>query len=224
MPRAARYVTRTSEVRGIVFDLDGVLLDSEPLHFRAASRIFRTEGKTLREDEYRASIGLGAMETWTAWKRQHGLAGDVRDLIVADERARLEEIRRGIDPIPEAVALARRLAVNRMPLAIASSSAPDTIDAELTALGVADVFAIRISGDQVKRPKPAPDVYRRAAELLGLPPQACLAIEDSPVGVAAAKGAEMTCVAVPTSWTLNGDFSLADVTLESLRYFPLLFQ
>jgi HAD superfamily hydrolase (TIGR01509 family) len=148
----------------------------------------------------------------------------VRDLIVADERARLEEIRRGIDPIPEAVALARRLAVNRMPLAIASSSAPDTIDAELTALGVADVFAIRISGDQVKRPKPAPDVYRRAAELLGLPPQACLAIEDSPVGVAAAKGAEMTCVAVPTSWTLNGDFSLADVTLESLRYFPLLFQ
>jgi HAD superfamily hydrolase (TIGR01509 family) len=222
MSKAARHVARIPEVRGVVFDLDGVLLDSEPLHFRAACRVFREEGRTLSESAYREWIGRGALDTWTDWKKRHGLAADVQALIAADERARFEEIGCGIDPIPEAVELARRLASAGMPLAIASSSTPKTIDAELAALGLDDVFDTRVSGEHVKRPKPAPDVYLRAADRLGLPPQACLAIEDSPVGVAAAKGAEMTCIAVPTRWTLDGDFRLADITLRSLRYFPLL--
>lgn len=210
------------QVRAVVFDLDGVLLDSEPLHFRAARRVFDSFGHALSEDEYRRSIGLGAVETWTAWKARHGLAPEVAELIARDEKARLEEIRRGVDPIPAAVAMARNLQAAAVPLAIASSSTPETIDAELAALDLTEVFPLRVSGEHVAQSKPAPDVYLRAAALLGLPPHACIAIEDSPVGVRSAKAAGLTCVAVPTAWTREGDFSTADVTLLSLSYFPLL--
>lgn len=218
----ARPIERLSEVTAVIFDLDGVLLDSEPLHFRAARQVFSHHGKTLTDDAYRRSIGLGAVETWTAWKATYGLEAGVAELIELDEQGRLAEIGNGVVPIPEAVSLARRLHEGGVPLAIASSSTPETIDAELDALGLGDLFPVRVSGEHVARSKPAPDVYTRTAERLGVPPQSCVAIEDSPVGVRAAKAAGMTCVAVPTDWTANGDFGEADVTLESLRYFPLL--
>lgn len=222
MQRTKRNIPTISEITAVVFDLDGVLLDSEPLHFRAASQVIAGAGKVLTQAEYQKFIGCGAVETWTAWKAQHELEASVAELIALDEKARLIEIGRGVDAIPEAIQLARRLAASALRLAIASSSTPETIDAELNALGIGDVFGLRASGAQVARSKPAPDVYLRAAELLGVEPRSCLAIEDSPVGVAAAKAAGMTCVAVPTTWTWHGDFSQADVTLESLRYFPLL--
>jgi HAD superfamily hydrolase (TIGR01509 family) len=167
-------------------------------------------------------IGRGAVESWTEWKAAHGLAPSVVELIALDEKARLGEIARGVDAIPEAITLVRRLAASDLRLAIASSSSPETIDAELNALGIGDAFSVRVSGDQVTRSKPAPDVYLAAAQRLGVEPRGCLAIEDSPVGVSAAKAAGMTCVAVPTAWTRDGDFREADVTLESLRYFPML--
>jgi HAD superfamily hydrolase (TIGR01509 family) len=221
-PRAKRIVPAAAEIRAVVFDLDGVLLDSEPLHFRAATRVFESLGAALSEEEYREAIGCGAVETWREWKARHHLAPGVEELIELDEAARMQEISRGIDPIPAAVELARKLASSSLPLAIASSSSHETIDAELAALDLADAFRIRISGEQVAHSKPAPDIYLRAAEVLGIPPRACVAIEDSPVGVRAAKAAGFTCVAVPTAWTGAGDFSAADVTLLSLIYFPLL--
>jgi HAD superfamily hydrolase (TIGR01509 family) len=212
-----------TEISAVVFDLDGVLLDSEPLHYRAAARVFASAGKALGLDTYRRAIGRGALETWTEWKGAYSLPGSVSELIALDEHARLAEIRLGVDPIPEATLLARRLKARGMPLAIASSSTPETIDAELAGIGVTDVFSLRVSVEQVNRAKPEPDVYVRAAEILGVPPQCCLAIEDSPVGVQAAKAAGMTCFAVPTDWTRDGDFREADAVLASLRYFPLLF-
>lgn len=212
----------STDIAAVVFDLDGVLLDSEPLHFRAANRVFSCQGKALSDDVYRRFIGLGAGETWAEWKSTYNLSGSVGELIALDERARLEEIRKGVIPIPEAASLARHLKGKRIPLAIASSSTPETIDAELDALGIGAFFPVRVSGDQVARSKPLPDVYLRAAEILGLRPRSCLAIEDSPVGVRAAKAAGMTCVAVPTDWTRHGDFREADVTLESLLYLPLV--
>lgn len=222
MPTSGSALPRIAEIRAVVFDLDGVLLDSEPLHFRAARRVFAERGKVLTEAEYRLWIGRGTSDTWTAWKAEYRFAEEVSELIARDEEARREEIRRGVDPIPEAAALARDLAARSLPLAIASSSTLETIDAELAAVGLSEIFPLRVSGEEVERGKPAPDIYLRAAERLGLPPRACLAIEDSPAGVRAASAAGLTCIAVPTPWTCDGDFSEADVTLLSLRYFPLL--
>ncbi len=207
-----------------MFDLDGVLVDSEPVHFRAANRVLARYGAAIGEPEYRAWIGRGEWDTWEAWQQRFGITAPVEQLLGEHTPARLEEIAAGVSGIDDAVRLAHQLRAGGMRLAIASSSTPRVIDALIIALGLDGVFAVRVSGEDpaVRHSKPAPDVYLLAAERLQLPPAACLAIEDSAPGVVAAKAAGMTCVAVPNQWTADEDFSQADVVLVSLRYFPLI--
>jgi len=215
---------RLREICAVVFDMDGVLVDSEPLHFRAANRVLGRHGRAITEAAYVRFIGLGERATWEVWREDYGLAPSVTELVAAHTAARRDEIAAGVEPIAAATTLARRLAADGMPLAIASSSTRAVIDGLLAALGVEDLFPVRVSGEDpgVARSKPAPDVYLAAARRLGVPPAACLAIEDSGPGVAAAAAAGMMCVAVPSQWTRHQDFSAADVVLVSLRYFPLL--
>jgi len=219
-----RSVPRIHDIEAVVFDLDGVLVDSEPIHFRAANRVLRRYGKSIGEDAYRTFIGLGEVATWTVWRERFGLTDSLEHLLTMHTAAGLGEIAAGVPAISEAVDLARRLGAGTRRLAIASSSTRPVIDALLVALGLDDVFAVRVSGEdaEVRQSKPAPDVYLAAAAQLAVSPAACLAIEDSGPGVTAAKRAGMTCIAVPNRWTADQDFSEADVVLESLRYFPLL--
>jgi len=222
--RKGQPVPRLHDLTAVVFDLDGVLVDSEPIHFRAANRVLRRYGSSISEAEYRGFIGLGETATWEAWRTPSRIPNSVEALVAAHTQARLEEIATGVDAIDAAVQLARQLHASGMQLAIASSSTRQVIDALLLALDLDGVFRVRISGEDsdVRASKPAPDVYLAAAAQLGVAPSACLAIEDSGPGVVSAKRAGMTCVAVPNRWTADQDFSEADVVLESLRYFPLL--
>jgi HAD superfamily hydrolase (TIGR01509 family) len=224
MPKVVTEVPRLPTIAAVVFDLDGVLVDSEPLHFRAANRVLARHGASISEADYISSIGLGELATWRAWRMRFRLRTPIDALLAEHTAARLREIEIGPAPIGEAVALARRLHAARMPLAIASSSTPRIIDALLRAIGLDDVFGVRVSGEdpEVQHSKPAPDVYLVAAARLQIDAYACLAIEDSGPGVAAATGAGMTCIAVPNRWTLHQDFSGAHIVVESLRYFPLI--
>jgi len=217
-------IARAADIQAVVFDLDGVLVDSEPVHFRAANRVLARYGAAIGEPEYREWIGRGEWDTWEAWRRRFAITAPVEQLLAAHTPARLEEIAVGVTAIDDAVRLAHALHASGMRLAIASSSTPSVIDALVTALGLDGVFSVRASGEDpaVRSSKPAPDVYLLAAERLQLPPTACLAIEDSAPGVAAAKAAGMMCVAVPNQWTSDQDFGQADVVLVSLRYFPLI--
>jgi len=222
--KADRALPRLHDIAAVVFDLDGVLVDSEPIHFRAANRVLARYGSSISEAEYRAFIGLGETATWAAWRARSRIHDSVAELVSAHTQARLGEIAVGVEPIDEAVRLARQLHASGMRLAIASSSTRQIIDALLQALGLGTLFAVRISAEDpdVHASKPAPDVYLAAAARLGVAAPACLAIEDSGPGVLAAKRAGMTCIAVPNRWTADQDFGPADVVLESLRYFPLL--
>ena len=224
MSNTSSALPRLRDIAAVVFDLDGVLVDSEPLHFRAANRVLERHGHAITEPEYVRFIGLGERATWKSWRRHYRLAPSVAELVAAHTAARLAEIDAGVAPIAEATALARRLAAAELPLAIASSSTAAIIDALLAALGVGELFAVRVSGEdgEVTHSKPAPDVYLVAARRLGIAPAQCLAIEDSGPGVAAATAAGMLCVAVPSRWTRHQDFGAADVVLAGLRYFPLL--
>jgi HAD superfamily hydrolase (TIGR01509 family) len=215
---------RLHDIEAVVFDLDGVLVDSEPMHFRAANRVLARFGSSIKEVEYRAFVGRGETETWAAWRTRCRIPDSVEALIAAHTHARLEEIAVGVDAIDDAVQLSRQLQASGMRLAVASSSTRQVIDALLLALGLSDVFTVRISGEDsaVQASKPAPDVFLAAAAQLGVSPAECVAIEDSAPGVVAAKRAGMTCIAVPNRWTADQDFSEADVVLESLHYFPLL--
>jgi HAD superfamily hydrolase (TIGR01509 family) len=223
-PVGSNPLPRVHDIVAVVFDLDGVLVDSEPIHFRAANRVLAAHGRPIPEEEYVRFIGFGEVATWRDWKERYGLKPSVEELLDQHTRARLQEIELGVTPIDAAVRAARRFHADGVRLAIASSSTRSIIDALVAAIGLDREIDIRVSGEdpEVRRSKPAPDVYLRAAALLGVEPGACLAIEDSAPGVAAAKNAGMTCVAVPNRWTADQDFRDADVVLESLRYLPLL--
>jgi HAD superfamily hydrolase (TIGR01509 family) len=224
MRKKPHPVPRLHDIAAVVFDLDGVLIDSEPLHLRAANRVLARYGAEVSEADFRALIGVGAVARWEGWRGRYRIADPVEQLIAMDTAAWLAEIAADAPPIDDAVELARRLHASGMPLAIASSSTPAVIDAELTALGLTKEFTVRVSGEDpdVRYSKPAPDVYVAASARLHVAPAACLAIEDSAPGVIAAKRAGMTCLAVPNRWTAEQDFGDADVVLMSLRYFPLL--
>jgi len=224
MVKSPRALPHGHEITAVVFDLDGVLVDSEPIHFRAANRVLRGYGAALTEAEFLAFVGLGERASWDAWRRRYAISAPREQLLAAHTAARLQEIAAGVPAIAEAVQLARRLSASGLRLAIASSSTGAVIDALVSACGLDEVFAVRVSGEdpEVRHSKPAPDVYLLAAARLGVPPAACVAIEDSGPGVTAAKRAGMTCIAVPNRWTRDQDFCEADVVLESLRFFPLL--
>jgi HAD superfamily hydrolase (TIGR01509 family) len=120
--------------------------------------------------------------------------------------------------MPGAVALVRALAAASVPLAVASSSPHDDIGPSLVAVGLDALLPVRVSGFDVARMKPAPDVYLRAIDLLGLSPSACVAVEDAQAGVEAAKAAGLSCVAVPNRYTLGRhDFRAADAVVASLE-------
>jgi HAD superfamily hydrolase (TIGR01509 family) len=180
----------------IVFDLDGVLVDSEQVWDEVRQGVVAARGGRWRDEATRAMQGMSTPE-WSAYLvGSLGAAGPPEEIGGAVIAAMAERYRGAVPLLPGAVAAVTALAA-RWPLAVASSSPPDLIRVVLAAAGVADRFGAVVSSEEVPRGKPAPDVYLAAAGKLGADPAACVAIEDSTNGLRAAAAAGMTVVAVP---------------------------
>ncbi|MFL6128360.1 MAG: HAD family hydrolase [Mycobacteriales bacterium] len=180
----------------IVFDLDGVLVDSEQLWDEVRQAVVAGRGGRWRDEATRAMQGMSTPE-WSAYLvGSLGAAGTPDELAAAVIAAMAERYRQAVPLLPGAVDAVTALAA-RWPLAVASSSPPDLIRAVLAAAGVADRFRAVVSSEEVPRGKPAPDVYLAAAGKLGVDPCGCVAIEDSANGLRAAAAAGMTVIAVP---------------------------
>jgi HAD superfamily hydrolase (TIGR01509 family) len=206
----------------VIFDMDGVLVDGEPLHFRAVNELLANEGKAISLDEYKPY--MGTKSGWSEMIEDFGLAGSresysavYRELVLAHYRA--ESV-----ALPGASELVRGLEETGMPIAVCSSSILPWVEACLSRIGLLDAFPTIVTGSDVDKGKPAPDIYLLAAARLGIAPQTCLAFEDAPAGIASAKAAGMTCWAVRTQYTqglaLPGPHrefeSLADVNLGDI--------
>ena len=206
-------------LRAVILDMDGLLIDTEPVWRAAQAEVFAGLGVQLTEQELLDSTGQPTGDLIPLW-RQRAPGGDRgrTDAQVADQITDriIAHVKAEGEPMPgvtAAIALFRR---HGQALAIASSSPRRLIDAVCDRLGLQDID-VRCSGAEEAHGKPAPDVYLTAARRLGLPAAECLAIEDSPNGVLAAKAAGMRCVAVPDP-LLAADprFSAADLVLGSL--------
>jgi HAD superfamily hydrolase (TIGR01509 family) len=204
--------------QAVIFDLDGVLLDSEQLWNRAKEELVRDAGGTWREQAPHDMMGMSSPE-WSAYL--HDELGVPLDPATIDREVvtRMEALYRERLPLlPGAVGAVRGLA-GRWPLGLASSSNREIIDLALELAGLTSCFAATVSSEEVARGKPAPDVYLEAARRLGVPPATCVAVEDSSNGLRAAAAAEMTAIAVPNPHYPPDPDALARaaVTLGSLR-------
>lgn len=202
----------------IVFDFDGVLADSEPLHLRAYQDVLASLGVTLTREEYYASyLGYSDEEMLAKLAEAQGWTMDERRLeaLIAEKGQVFDAIIETTEMLyPGAVACTERLAA-AFPLGIASGALKHEIEAVLRRGGLERHFRFIVAAGDTPQGKPSPDPYRRAAELHGLPPAACLAIEDSRWGIESAKSAGLSCIAVTHTYPREA-LPMADRVVESL--------
>jgi HAD superfamily hydrolase (TIGR01509 family) len=200
----------------VVFDMDGVLVDSEPMHLEAMRRVLLPYGVAYTDRENEAFFGFTDPEVFRILKRRYGLAPDELELTRRRTELLVQLTRKGTVPMDGVPDVPRALRGRGYRLAIASSSALGVIRATVEALGITSLFEALVSGADVGRGKPAPDVFVETARRLGLPPRACLVVEDSRNGLLAAKAAGMACATIPCPATRHEDFAEADFRLGAL--------
>ena len=198
----------------VIFDLDGVLLDSEPIYLAATNSVLAREGKHLSSEENARYIGVRFRDMLGDIIPHLGLAHDA-DFYVAETReAVLRAFGGPLAPPVGARELIERLATHGVPRAVGSSNVHAWVDQILTNLGVRHHFPIVVGGDEVNLGKPEPDIFLRCAELLGVRPERCAVIEDSANGVLAARRAGMTAIGLRTPATatlvLEGCLAVVD--------------
>jgi HAD superfamily hydrolase (TIGR01509 family) len=195
-------------VAAVVFDLDGVLIDSEQVWDDARRELVAERGGTWTDDATRAMMGMSSLE-WSRYMHDE-LGLDLEpEAISAAVVEKLEQLyRRELPLLPGAREAVRALAA-RWPLGLASSSNREIIDLVLELAGLTDAFAVTVSSEEVARGKPAPDVYLEAARRLDVAPEGCAAIEDSTNGLRSAAAARMIVIALP-----NAGFPPADDALR----------
>ena len=206
------------DMQAAIFDMDGVLIDSEPIHERIEQELFDDLGITLTIAEHRRYQGTGSIEMWRSIIDEHALDAEAVSLSERQRRRFLGYLEEGAVPrIPGIVELLAHLRSRGVPLAVASSSAGPVVRSVLRHTGLRELFGVVVSADEVARSKPAPDIFLFAAERLGLHPRGCLVVEDSENGVAAAKAAGMLCLGFRNPGSGSPALAGADYRVESTR-------
>lgn len=206
-----------SRLQAIVFDMDGLMVDSEPLSQQAWDDYLRPYGHRLTEEIVSSIIGLRADVSTPTIKKLFNLPEPV-PVIIAKRAAIYSQIRaKGVPIMPGLHELHTAIARRQIPWAVATSSPRHHAEEILQQLGLQDRCRAIAAGDEVAHGKPQPDIYLLAAKRLGIPPQNCLALEDSGPGSQAAVAAGMTTIAIPNAQTKTADFSHAHYRYCSLH-------
>jgi HAD superfamily hydrolase (TIGR01509 family) len=210
-------------IEAVIFDMDGVLIDSEPLWRIAETRAMNAIGVPMVEEDGFLTMGLRTDEVVEFWYARYPWTvpskREVEGAIVGNVIALIEE--RG-EALPGAVTAVRAMRDAGYKIGLASSSAMEIIEAVLSRIGLRDDFAVLQSAEHEPYGKPHPAVYIECARRLETAPGNCLALEDSPAGVLAAKAARMTCIAIPPHELRNDNrYCIADLQLDSIEQFTV---
>ena len=220
-PSSKRLQVTMLSDRAVIFDMDGGLVDSEPLHLQALNQVLAPLGHQATAAENEQFWGMTSEECWRVIMQRYGLRGSLHDRLSRYDESVLRVLDQPITPkrgVPELLA---RLRLKGARLALASASKSSWVNATLSALRLCTVFDVVVTGDEVAHGKPSPDLFLLTAKRLGVSPTKCVVIEDSPNRVLAAKRAGMTAVALRTPTASNVRLNGADYVIDSLGEFPV---
>ncbi len=213
-------------VKALLFDLDGLLVDSEPLSRRAWNEVIARVGYTLSDEVFMQMVGRSESEVRTLFERVFGPDFPFEKVTRLRQAHFLEALaREGVPPKPGAHDLLAYVTRRGLAKAVASSTSRAMAEAKLRSAGLREFFEVIVTGEDVPQAKPAPDLFLEAARRLNLPPEACVVLEDSSVGVQAAHAAGMRCILIPDVQPLSAEIvNLATWHLRSLAEVPALLE
>ena len=215
--------TKAFRLHTVIFDMDGVIIDSEPFWRQAMMEIFAKVGLQLSDEMCASTAGLRIDEVVDHWHKispwKHKAKKEIVEEIIEAVRLKISNEGKALPGLFETIALLKK---NNIRIALASSSAKRLIVAVLNRLGLGEDFEVMLSGEEVESGKPHPVIFLEAAKRMGVLPQDCCVIEDSLNGIIAAKAARMYCIAIPEAHNYGVDkFIIADKILLSLEDFKI---
>ncbi len=206
-----------NERLAVIFDMDGVLVDSYRAHYQSWQKVAASLGRGMSREEFDATFGRTSREIIAAlWPDAVSSEEDIARLDAQKEAAYRDILAADFPPMPGVKELLESLHAAGFALAIGSSGPPENVELVLDRLGSRALFAAVVDGMDVIRGKPDPQVFLLAAERLAVPPKHCAVVEDAPLGIAAAKAAEMVSVGLVSTGRSRGILAAADLVVDSL--------
>jgi HAD superfamily hydrolase (TIGR01509 family) len=207
---------RCKSIEAVIFDLDGLMVDSEVMAMESWHRLLAPAGVRLTDEQFQHLIGMGHEDSvrYVLDQTRANVPRDVLDQgFWKQQIALIDEM---LSPMPGLLSLVEDLRKRGYILGVASNSPTHYVRKALAKIRVEEILSCVVGVDQVTNPKPAPDVYLKAADCLGMAPRCCLAFEDSPLGAQAAVAAGMRCVAIPYPGLCASDFDGVFAVFSSL--------
>lgn len=205
-------------LEAVLFDLDGVIADSEPIHQKIEKKLFQKLGLRISDEEHASFVGTGGMNMWTILKEKYCLKNPIDELIKLKTDTYIQFVadHEDLKPVPGAVELVHHLFEKGVTLAVASSSSQEIIRMVIDRFCLKRFFMLLISGDAVGYSKPMPDIFLETARRIHVETKNCIVIEDSKNGVLAAKRAGMICIGLKNHNSGYQDLSQSDLVIDSL--------
>ncbi|NFG22962.1 HAD family phosphatase [Clostridium botulinum] len=205
-------------MRAFIFDMDGVIIDSEPIHRQVHGEIMNTLGINISKGELALYAGATNEYIFTKLKERYGIKKSISELMDYKSKLIINKVKEeSLEPINGIRELLNALRKNNIKIAIGSSSPRSLIEAVIDKFNLHSAFDCIVSGEEVERSKPYPDVYIEVSKKLGINPEKCIVVEDSHNGVQAAKSAGMKCIGFNNVNSGNQDLSKADVRVDTIR-------
>jgi len=202
-------------MRAIVFDMDGLLIDSEKLYWQVGHEMAREFGKTLSDTTLGKMMGRSPLKSVEIYAQDLGLTQSPEELLELREARVKALLEKGVDPMPGAIDVLKQFKT-RYSLAIATSAPMYLVDIVMRVLDIRKYFAAIQTSDDVTNGKPDPEIYLKAMGRLGVPPAECAVLEDSSNGSLAGKRSGAYTIAVPSQYTRDQDFSFVDYVAANL--------
>lgn len=209
-------------IKAVIFDMDGVLINSEPLHFDAIKGVLKKYDIAIDNSALDRFVGDTNERVWSIFKEEYHLQEDTGYYIKQQLEMTIDCLKNGsYQPIDGVIELLQKLKAGGYTVAVASSSPPVVIKTILEVIGIEHYISVWTSGNEVSDSKPAPFIYLRAAEKAGYTPEECVAVEDSYYGVTAAKAAGLKCIGYKAPGAIEQDLSAADIIVENMNNITL---